>query len=99
ITRGRPRQLPRIRARVPPNTARYPGSSPQFSRWLSNHLSARRPMQMPLKKVKCSDSVDSMRSVENFQGGAISNAESVVQPTHFGEFVGDPFIGRDAIVV
>lgn len=43
--------------------------------------------------------VDLVEAVEEFDVGAVAEAERVVHPADFGVFVGDPFVGSDAVPV
>src|SRR5437660_1087559 len=57
------------------------------------------PAQMLVQKLKRPHAVDRVGAVEEFDGRAIADAERVVEPAHFGEFISDPFVRRDAVVV
>ena len=43
--------------------------------------------------------IDFVEAVEEFDVGAVAEAERVVQAADFGVFVGDPFVGSDAVPV
>ena len=54
---------------------------------------------MFVEELEGANAIDRMRSVEEFDLGAVAEAEFVVEAADAGEFMGDPFVGRDAVVV
>ena len=62
-------------------------------------LSLGRPGEVFAQKAQCSLAVDGMRSVEKFDLGAVGEAKFEVAAVGAGVFVGDPFVGGDAVAV
>ena len=58
-----------------------------------------RPLQVLVQKLERALAVDLVEAVEEFDDGAVAEAERVVHPADFGVFVGDPFVGSDTVPV
>ena len=56
-------------------------------------VSRLRPLQVLVQELERSFAVDLVEAVEEFDVGAVADAERIVHPADFGVFVGDPFVG------
>ena len=54
---------------------------------------------MALNKAKGSLAVDRVGAVKELDFAAIAHPELVIEAAYFGEFVGDPFIRRHAVIM